>query len=200
LNSFEDFSDEICEEISKETKIKFKSSSNKFESLSSNDALVFVHSSLNNFAASFMKIANDIRFLGMGPRCVYINLINKGIKRIIITRKRTRIINNASKYLNSHKGKVNPTQCESVTMLCCQVMGNNTAVTIAGSNGHFQLNVFKPVIISNVIRSIRLLSDSCISFVDNCLEGIVPNEKQINEYVRRCLMLVTALNPVIGIY
>jgi len=155
---------------------------NKFEALSSNDACVQLSGSLNTFAVSLMKIANDIRFLGSGPRCGLFEL------KLPENEPGSSIM----------PGKVNPTQCEAVSMVCCQVMGNHVAVTIGGSNGHFQLNVFKPLIISNVLNSIILLTDSCHSFTDNCIVGIEANTKKIKEYLDSSLMLVTALNSKIG--
>lgn len=150
--------------------------------MATKDALVEFHGTLNTIAVSLMKIANDIRFLGSGPR--------SGLGELILPENEP-----GSSIM---PGKVNPTQCEALTMLCAQVMGNNVAVTIGGSNGHFELNVFKPLIASNVLRSIRLLGDGCRSFVHNCLDGIKPDEKRINELLNNSLMLVTALNPYIG--
>ena len=129
-----------------------------------------------------MKIANDIRFLGSGPR--------SGLGELSLPENEP-----GSSIM---PGKVNPTQCEAITMVCCQVMGNNTAVTIGGSNGHFELNVFRPMIIKNILHSIELLSDSCNSFTKNCVEGIEPNMERIEELLNNSLMLVTALNPHIG--
>jgi fumarate hydratase class II len=129
-----------------------------------------------------MKIANDIRWLGSGPRC--------GLGELHLPENEP-----GSSIM---PGKVNPTQAEAMTMVCCQVMGNHTAITIAGSQGHFQLNVFKPVIIRNILESINLLSDACTSFKENCLKGITVNELRLKENIEKSLMLVTALNPVIG--
>jgi fumarate hydratase class II len=182
LNSYEGFGEEVSAELSKLTGLPFKSAPNKFEALASNDALVQLSGALNTYAAALMKIANDIRFLGSGPRC--------GLAEL---------------YLPSNEpgssimpGKVNPTQAESATMVAAHVMGNHTAVTIAGSNGHFQLNVFKPIIIANVLQSIRLLADASISLTDKCIAGIELNRPKIDLYVGQSLMLVTALNPHIG--
>lgn len=182
LNSFEGFGEDVSAELTKMTKLPFKSAPNKFESLASNDALVQLSGALNTFAASLMKIANDIRFLGSGPRC--------GLGEL---------------YLPSNEpgssimpGKVNPTQAESATMVAAHVIGNHTAVTVAGSNGHFQLNVFKPVIIANVLQSMRLLADASISLTDKCIVGIEANKPKLQAYVGQSLMLVTALNPHIG--
>jgi len=182
LNTIEGFGESVSEEISKETKLPFKSSPNKFESLSSNDACVQLSGSLNTVAVSLMKIANDIRFLGSGPRCGFFEL------QLPENEPGSSIM----------PGKVNPTQCEALSMVCCRVMGNHQTITIAGSNGHFQLNVFKPVIISSLLESISLLSDSCVSFNDNCVVGIEPNKKVLEKYVNSSLMLVTALNNHIG--
>ena len=153
-----------------------------FEALSTHDALVELSGQLNVLAASFMKIANDIRWLGSGPRC--------GLGEILLPENEP-----GSSIM---PGKVNPTQAEAMTMVCCQVIGNHTAITMAGSQGHFQLNVFKPVIIRNLLQSITLLADASMSFSDNCLQGITANETQLQENINRSLMLVTALNPIIG--
>ncbi|PSN37460.1 Fumarate hydratase [Blattella germanica] len=144
-------------------RLPFVTAPNKFEALAAHDSMVEVSGALNVIAVSLMKIANDIRLLGSGPRC-----------------------------------KVNPTQCEAVTMVAAQVMGNHVAVTIGGSNGHFELNVFKPQMVSNVLRSIRLIGDSCHAFTDNCVSGIQANEERITKLLNESLMLVTALNPHIG--
>ncbi len=137
---------------------------------------------LNVLAVSFMKIANDVRLLGSGPRC--------GLNEIFLPENEP-----GSSIM---PGKVNPTQAEALTMVCCQVMGNNTTISVAGSQGHFQLNVFKPVIAFNLLQSVRLLADGANSFTDNCLAGITANEPRLRENVNKSLMLVTALNPVIG--
>ncbi|XP_033114949.1 fumarate hydratase, mitochondrial-like [Anneissia japonica] len=163
-------------------RLPFVTAPNKFEALASHDALVEVHGALNVVACSLMKIANDIRFLGSGPRC--------GIGEIILPENEP-----GSSIM---PGKVNPTQCEAITMVAAQVMGNQTAVSIGASNGHFELNVFKPMIVANVLQSIRLLGDSCISFDKNCIKGIQANRPQINKYLSESLMLVTALNKHIG--
>jgi fumarate hydratase class II len=182
LNTFEGFAERFAESVSIETSLPFKTSENKFESLSSHDNLTFLSGALNTIACSLMKIANDIRMLASGPRC--------GLNELLLPENEP-----GSSIM---PGKVNPTQCEAVTMLACQVMGNHVAVTVAGSNGHFELNVFKPVIVKNVLHSITLIADGCRSFLTNCVVGIEPNLKQIEEYTRRSLMTVTALNPVIG--
>ena len=160
----------------------FQTSYNKFYSLSTSDELVALHGGLNNLACSIMKIANDIRFLASGPR--------SGIGELSLPENEP-----GSSIM---PGKVNPTQCEALTMIACQVIGNNVAVTTGGMQGHFQLNVFRPMIIRNVIESINLLSDGINSFIDNCLVGIVANEGRIKELLEQSLMLVTALNPYLG--
>jgi fumarate hydratase class II len=182
LNTFEGFAEDCASEIAKLTGLPFKTAPNKFEALASNDAMVWISGALNNYAVSCMKIANDMRFLGSGPRC--------GLNELLLPQNEP-----GSSIM---PGKVNPTQCEAFTMVCAQVMGNHSAVSVAGSYGHFQLNVFKPVILSNVLRSIRLLGDASNSFVDHCLHGLEVNEAQISKYVQNSLMLVTALNPKIG--
>jgi len=155
---------------------------NKFEALAAHDALAEVHGALNVLAISLCKIANDIRFLASGPRC--------GLGELSLPENEP-----GSSIM---PGKVNPTQCEAMTMIAGQVIGNNVAVTFGGSNGHFELNVFKPLMVSNVIRSIRLLADGAISFTDKCVVDIVANEEHINKLLHESLMLVTALNPHIG--
>lgn len=182
LNTYEGFAEKVAEEVAKFTGLPFKTAQNKFESLAAHDALVELHGSLNTVAVSFMKIANDIRFLGSGPRC--------GLGELSLPENEP-----GSSIM---PGKVNPTQCEAITMVAVQVMGNQTAVSIAGSNGHFELNVFKPVIISNVLQSTRLLADSAVSFRKNCVEGIKANTQRIKSLLNESLMLVTALNPHIG--
>ncbi|MBL6664365.1 MAG: class II fumarate hydratase [Rickettsiales bacterium] len=160
----------------------FYTNKNKFFALACNDELVNLSGSLNNVAVSVMKIANDIRFLASGPR--------SGLGEILLPENEP-----GSSIM---PGKVNPTQCEALTMIACQIMGNHTAVTVGGSNGHFELNVFRPMIIRNVIESINLLSDGISSFIDQCLVGIAPNEQRIQQLLEQSLMLVTALNPYIG--
>ncbi|CAG8459327.1 17348_t:CDS:10 [Acaulospora colombiana] len=157
-------------------------SSVKFEALAAHDVIVEVSGALNTVAVSLMKIANDIRFLGSGPRC--------GLGELSLPENEP-----GSSIM---PGKVNPTQCEAVTMVAAQVMGNNTTISIAGSNGHFELNVFKPVLIKNLLHSVRILADASESFRKNCVVGIKANEKRINEIMNQSLMLVTALNPHIG--
>lgn len=182
INSKKYFAEKFATEVANETGYPFKTAENKFEALASNDAMVEFSGALNVLATSLMKIANDIRLLGSGPRC--------GIGELILPQNEP-----GSSIM---PGKVNPTQCEALTMICVQVMGNHNTITIAGSNGHFELNVFKPVIIYNVLQSIKLLSDGMNSFVDNCINGIEPNLERINKFKNESLMLVTSLNPHIG--
>jgi len=182
INCKNGFAEGFAKEVSKITGIEFKTAPNKFEALAAHDALVEVSGALNVLAVSLMKIANDIRLLGSGPRC--------GIGEIHLPENEP-----GSSIM---PGKVNPTQAEAMTMVCTQVMGNHVTVTIAGSNGHFELNVFKPVIIFNVLQSIRLLADASNSFAQNCVVGIEANKDRINKLLHESLMLVTALNPHIG--
>jgi fumarate hydratase class II len=182
LNSTPGFAEKFAEEIANATSLPFITAPNKFEALASNDALVEFSGALNVLAVSLMKIANDIRLLGSGPRCGF------GELHLPENEPGSSIM----------PGKVNPTQCEAMTMVCAQVMGSHMAVTISGSNGHFELNVFKPVIIYNVLKSVRLLSDAMNSLVAHCIDGMEPNIERINELRDRSLMLVTALNPYIG--
>jgi len=172
----------FAEHVSNITGLEFETAENKFEALAAHDAMVELSGALNVLATSLMKIANDIRLLGSGPR--------SGIGEIILPANEP-----GSSIM---PGKVNPTQCEALTMVCAQVMGNHTAVTIAGSQGHFELNVFKPVMIYNVLQSIELISDSAVSFTKNCVVGIEADEKRIKALMENSLMLVTALNPHIG--
>lgn len=182
INSKIGFADTFAARVADITGIPFITAENKFESLATHDAMVELSGALNVIATSLMKIANDIRLLGSGPRC--------GIGEIILPENEP-----GSSIM---PGKVNPTQCEAITMVCAQVMGNNTAVTVAGSHGHFELNVFKPVIIYNVLQSIRLIADACRSFTDNCVVDIKADEQRITKLMNESLMLVTALNPHIG--
>lgn len=182
INCHESFAEEFAEEVAKYTSYKFKTAKNKFEALACNDALVEFSGSLNTLAVSMMKIANDIRLLASGPR--------SGIGELNLPANEP-----GSSIM---PGKVNPTQCEAMTMVAVQVMGNHVAVTIGGSNGHLELNVFKPLIIQNVLHSINLLADAIISFVDHCIEDIEPNRDRIKYLMDQSLMLVTALNPHIG--
>lgn len=182
LNSREGFDLRVVEILSSYTEIQFISAANKFEALAANDAIVHAHSALKGLAASLFKIANDIRWLASGPR--------SGIGEILIPENEP-----GSSIM---PGKVNPTQCEAMTMLCVQVMGNDSAITFAGASGNFELNVYKPLMIHNLLQSIRLLSDGCRSFEKFCVSGIKPNLKRIQENLDNSLMLVTALNPHIG--
>lgn len=182
LNAPEGYDEKVCSEISSFTGFEFVPAENKFHSLSSKDELVNCHASLNTLATNLLKIANDVRFLASGPRC--------GIGELLIPANEP-----GSSIM---PGKVNPTQAEAITMVVAQVMGNNTTVSFAGSQGNFQLNVYMPVIIYNFLQSVRLLTDGLKSFTNNCLKGIKPNEKKIKEYLDNSLMLVTALNPYIG--
>ena len=182
LNSPVGFAERFAEEVARETGLPFATAPNKFEALASNDAEVELSGALNVLAASLFKIASDIRLMGSGPR--------SGIAEISLPENEP-----GSSIM---PGKVNPTQCEALTMVCTQVMGNHVTITVAGSQGHFELNVFKPVIIFNLLQSIRLLADAARSFTDHCVTGIVPNEKRIAELLERSLMLVTALAPKIG--
>ena len=182
LNAPVGFSEKVAAKISELTSLPFTSARNKFEALACHDTLVEVHGALNVLACSLMKIANDIRFLGSGPRCGFGELLlpeNEPGSSIM-------------------PGKVNPTQCEALSMVAAQVMGNQVAVSVAGSNGHFELNSFKPLMVSNVLRSIRLIADSSKSFSNNCVNGIKANRKRISQMLEQSLMLVTALNPHIG--
>jgi fumarate hydratase class II len=182
LNAKKGFAEAFAAEVAAITGLAFVTAANKFEALASHDAMIEVSGALNVLAASLMKIANDIRLLGSGPRC------GLGELRLPENEPGSSIM----------PGKVNPTQSEALTMVCAQVMGNNVAVTVGGSNGHFELNVFKPVIIYNVLQSIRLLADGCRSFTDNCVSGIEADRERIGKLMNESLMLVTALNPRIG--
>ena len=182
LNSDPDFSPHFISSLNEMTGLDFTSAKNKFEAIAAHDALVEASGTLNVIAVSIMKIANDIRFLASGPR--------SGLGELILPANEP-----GSSIM---PGKINPTQCEALTQVCAQVMGNHVTITIAGSNGHFELNAFKPVIIYNLLQSIRLLSDAVKSFCDNCLVGIKPNKAKIAQLMEQSLMLVTALNPHIG--
>ena len=182
LNTDPQFAVKSAEKIAQITGKPFKTARNKFESLAAHDAMVELSGVLNTLAVSLMKIANDVRWLASGPR--------SGIGELHLPENEP-----GSSIM---PGKVNPTQCEAMTMVCVQVFGNNTAVTVAGSNGNFELNVYKPVIIFNILNSIRLLSDACESFTDHCVIGIEANRLNIKEHLDNSLMLVTALNPHIG--
>jgi len=182
LNTHRDFAFKAAAHIAKITDLPFRTAPNKFEALAAHDAIVFASGALKTLAASLMKIANDIRWLASGPRC--------GIGELAIPANEP-----GSSIM---PGKVNPTQSEAMTMVCVQVMGNDVAVNIGGLSGNFELNVFKPVMIFNLLNSIRLLGDVCVSFNDNCAVGIEPNKAVIDHYLKNSLMLVTALNPSIG--
>jgi fumarate hydratase class II len=182
INSKIGFAEKFAANVATITGLEFVTAPNKFEALAAHDAMVELSGALNVIAVSCMKIANDIRLLGSGPRC--------GVGELSLPANEP-----GSSIM---PGKVNPTQSEALTMVCAQIMGNHTAVTVAGSNGHFELNVFKPVMIYNVLQSIKLLSDGMRSFTDNCVVGIEANEDRINKLLHESLMLVTALNPHIG--
>lgn len=182
LNTHPKFAELSAKKIAEITGLPFVTARNKFEALATHDALVEFHGVLKTLAASLMKIANDIRWLGSGPRC--------GLGELHLPENEP-----GSSIM---PGKVNPTQSEAMTMVCAQVFGNDVAVNFGGASGNFELNVFKPVIIFNVLNSIRLLSDACESFADNCVVGIEPNLENIKKHVENSLMLVTSLNPVIG--
>jgi len=184
LNTPDGYSQKVAEIIAKETNYPFVSAENKFEALSSNDSLVDCHGSLKKIAVALNKISNDIRMLSSGPR--------SGIGEIILPANEP-----GSSIM---PGKVNPTQCEAISMVCSQVIGNDTTITFSASQGHFQLNVFKPVIIYNFINSSKLIADAVNSFNSNCVKGIIPNLKSIKDKLDNSLMLVTALNPKIGYY
>lgn len=182
LNSARGFDRRFCKELAALTGHKFKPAPNKFEAMAAHDAIVEVSGALNTVAVSLMKIANDIRLLASGPRA--------GLGEITLPANEP-----GSSIM---PGKVNPTQAEALTMVCAQVMGNHTTITVAGSHGHLQLNVFKPVMIYNLLQSIRLLADASASFAVRCVDGITANDARIGELVDRSLMLITALNPHIG--
>src|SRR3978361_1527706 len=182
LNSKPKFAKAFARHVAAITKQPFTSAPNKFEALASNDAYVFVHGAINSVATGLFKIANDIRFLGSGPR--------SGLGELILPENEP-----GSSIM---PGKVNPTQCEAMTMVCCQVFGNHTAITIAGSQGHFELNVYKPVLAYCMMHSIQLLADVSRSFTEHCVDGIRADEKRIRELMQRSLMLVTALAPKVG--
>ena len=184
LNAPKGYAEKVAETIASLTGLPFVTAENKFESLATNDAIVESHGALKQVAVSLMKIANDIRMLASGPR--------SGIGEVIIPSNEP-----GSSIM---PGKVNPTQVEAVTMVCAQVMGNDVAVSIGGSNGHFELNVFKPVMIYNLLQSAELIGDACVSFAEKCVCGIEPNHPRVKEHLENSLMLVTALNPHIGYY
>ncbi len=182
LNTHPEFAERSASAIASLTGLPFVTAPNKFEALAAHDALVFLHGTLKTLAASLMKIANDVRWMASGPRC--------GLSEITIPENEP-----GSSIM---PGKVNPTQSEAMTMVCAQVMGNDVAVNIGGASGNFELNVFKPVIIYNVLQSINLLADACTMFNEHCAKGIEPNVERLEFYNRNTLMLVTALNQHIG--
>ena len=182
LNSHPEFAMLVAEEIANRTQLPFVSAENKFAQLAAHDAIVAASGALNTLAASLMKIANDMRWLGSGPRC--------GIGELALPANEP-----GSSIM---PGKVNPTQSEALTMVCCQVMGNHTAITIGGSQGNFELNVFKPMMIHNLLHSLRILSDACIAFGERCIDGLEANRENIQKHLDNSLMLVTALNNHIG--
>jgi fumarate hydratase class II len=182
LNAVEGFAEAFAAEVAKITGLAFVTAENKFEALAAHDAIVEASGALNVLAASLMKIANDIRLLGSGPRC------GLGELRLPANEPGSSIM----------PGKVNPTQCEAMTMVCAQVIGNHVTATVAGASGHLELNVFKPVLIYGLLQSARLIGDACESFRENCVEGIEADEARIADLMQRSLMLVTALTPHIG--
>jgi fumarate hydratase class II len=182
LNAPKDFDKIVCKFVTKQTKLKFNPAANKFEALAANDAIVETHSALKQIAISLTKISNDLRFMSSGPRC--------GISEIFIPENEP-----GSSIM---PGKVNPTQIEAMTMVCAQVIGNDMAINIGAMNGHFELNVYKPLMIKNFLESANLLAEACISFLNNCVAGIEINETKANFYLNQSLMTVTALNPIIG--
>ena len=184
INTPKGYSEKVAHYIAEFTGLPFISAHNKFEALAAHDAIVESHGALKQVSVSLNKIANDIRMMASGPR--------SGIGEIIIPANEP-----GSSIM---PGKVNPTQCEAITMVCAQVMGNDVAISIAGTQGHYELNVFKPVMAANFIQSAQLIGDACLSFTENCVNGIEPNLKRIDELVQNSLMLVTALNTKIGYY
>lgn len=182
LNAHPDYAVTVAGKIAEITKLPFVTAPNKFEAMGSKDALVEMSGVLKTLATSLIKIANDIRWLGSGPRC--------GIGELNLPENEP-----GSSIM---PGKVNPTQCEAMTMVCAQVYGNDVTISFSGASGHFELNVFMPVIAFNILQSIKLMADACESFTDNCVVGIEANETNIKKHLENSLMLVTALNPVIG--
>lgn len=182
LNTHPDFDKVTTDIISKETGLPFTVAPNKFEALAAHDAIVFAHGALKTLAASLMKIANDVRWMASGPRC--------GLGELSIPENEP-----GSSIM---PGKVNPTQSEAMTMVVAQVMGNDATINFAGTQGNFELNVFKPVMIYNFLQSVRLLADTCLMFNEHCAVGIEPIREKIQYYMENSLMLVTALNPHIG--
>jgi len=184
INTPEGYADLVADYIADITGLPFVSAENKFEALAAHDAIVEAHGALKTVAVSLMKIGNDIRMLSSGPRC--------GIGEIIIPANEP-----GSSIM---PGKINPTQSEAMTMVAAQILGNDVAINVGGSNGHFELNVFKPMMIANFIQSARLIGDACVSFKDNCIDGLEPNQARITQNLNNSLMLVTALNTKIGYY
>ena len=184
LNTPKGYSKKVVEYISKNSGFKFKESPNKFEGIASHDCIVEMHGALKTAATSIYKISNDIRLMGSGPR--------SGLGELILPANEP-----GSSIM---PGKVNPTQCEAISMVCAQIIGNDMAVSFAGANGHFELNVFKPLFAYNIIESSKILGDACLSFSKNCIEGLKPNKKKIERFLKDSLMLVTALNSKIGYY
>jgi fumarate hydratase class II len=182
LNAPIGFAEMVADKIAQITGLPFTSAPNKFEALAAHDAMVFSHGAINTLAASLFKIANDIRLLGSGPR--------SGLGELSLPENEP-----GSSIM---PGKVNPTQCEAMTQVCVQIFGNNAALTFAGSQGHFELNVYNPVMAYNFLQSVRLMADAAVSFTDNCVVGIEPREDNIKAALERSLMLVTALAPKIG--
>jgi len=184
LNTPKGYSKKVVENISKNSGLKFKESPNKFEGIASHDCIVEMHGALKTAATSIYKISNDIRLMGSGPR--------SGLGELILPANEP-----GSSIM---PGKVNPTQCEAISMVCAQIIGNDMAVSFAGANGHFELNVFKPLFAYNIIESSKILGDACLSFAKNCIDGLKPNKKKIERFLKDSLMLVTALNSKIGYY
>ena len=184
LNTPKGYSKKVVDYISKNTGLSFKESPNKFEGIASHDCIVEMHSALKTISASIYKVSNDIRLMGSGPR--------SGLGELLLP------INEPGSSIMP--GKVNPTQCEAISMVCAQIIGNDVAVSFAGANGHFELNVFKPLFAFNIIESSKILGDASLSFAENCIDGIKPNKKRIEKFLNDSLMLVTALNSKIGYY
>ena len=182
LNAPVGFAEKVAERVTAITGLPFSTAPNKFEALAAHDAMLFSHGAINTVAASLFKIANDIRFLGSGPR--------SGLGELALPENEP-----GSSIM---PGKVNPTQCEALTQVCVQIFGNHSALSFAGSQGHFELNVFNPVMAYNFLQSVRLMSDAAVSFTDNCVVGIEPRKDNIKAGLERSLMLVTALAPKIG--
>ena len=182
LNTAVGFDEDVAQEIANATQLPFKTASNKFEALATHDAIVELSGSVKTIAMSIFKIANDLRFLGSGPRC------GLGELRLPENEPGSSIM----------PGKVNPTQVEAITMVCAQILGNDTAISFAGSQGHFELNVYKPMIGYNMLQSLQLIGDSASAFTDNCIQGLEADEQRISKLVNESLMLVTALTPEIG--